>query len=600
MKVHKRHTKRRKIADKNRKKINKKTQKKFSKRRQRGGENEDFSSWCITNPTAEICKFKDYTVKLSVDDMEKYHNKYSTFLEELLKNPDIPYPKSDIDSIVNEISELLSNIAADLDYYGAVKRFYETTDQKDLEKLNENLNEYYIKFLRLLQQTIIKYNKEIEKIYNSAKPPPPLETPAHILPPIPPARSSLKIVKKPSDVEKIQNTLLKKLPKMTYMPISKEDKIFICTLKGEEFIKEKELGEGAFGTVFLIKSKETKKQLAMKQLNLSKQLNKYKEKYKKISVDELLEKVVEKTINEINILKSIKTNCDEYFHLCYDDIYYNVDDDSFLLYITMEYLQDGSDLLQFIKDNESLPDEDNINIIDQIVQSVEKLHEIGIAHRDLKPENIYVYKKDGKYKIKLLDFGLSCFLDNIPNGYCGTRLYSDPEIIVGHCFTKSQVKIADLWSIAIIVIFIFDIDLYAFVMNHIDKFLREPNKKENIYGILNVIFKNKLKSEHFDNFKEYEKFISYKDCERYNKFIINSIESGKKTIDIRNLLDDKRTYKKILNNETVEEDAEKVEGRGGSGSKKSLCVEPLGYETSDGKIYDSLDAVPLDKTVRAI
>jgi serine/threonine protein kinase len=52
-------------------------------------------------------------------------------------------------------------------------------------------------------------------------------------------------------------------------------------------------------------------------------------------------------------------------------------------------------------------------------------------HRDLKPENILYKTKEDHSSLKIADFGLSTFVDDVPYMYpkCGTPGYVAPESI---------------------------------------------------------------------------------------------------------------------------------------------------------------------------
>jgi len=52
-------------------------------------------------------------------------------------------------------------------------------------------------------------------------------------------------------------------------------------------------------------------------------------------------------------------------------------------------------------------------------------------HRDIKPENIMFKSNDDSYEIKLIDFGLSTFMDEEEYLFprCGTSGFVAPEII---------------------------------------------------------------------------------------------------------------------------------------------------------------------------
>lgn len=53
---------------------------------------------------------------------------------------------------------------------------------------------------------------------------------------------------------------------------------------------------------------------------------------------------------------------------------------------------------------------DLIDILKQIIASIYELHKSGVVHRDIKAENFLITEKDGKYFIKLIDFGESVMI----------------------------------------------------------------------------------------------------------------------------------------------------------------------------------------------
>ena len=57
------------------------------------------------------------------------------------------------------------------------------------------------------------------------------------------------------------------------------------------------------------------------------------------------------------------------------------------------------------------------------------MHSKNIMHRDLKPENILYMTKGDYATLKIADFGLSTFADDLPYLYpkCGTPGYVAPE-----------------------------------------------------------------------------------------------------------------------------------------------------------------------------
>jgi len=64
-----------------------------------------------------------------------------------------------------------------------------------------------------------------------------------------------------------------------------------------------------------------------------------------------------------------------------------------------------------------------------ILSALAYMHSKQIMHRDLKPENILFHIKGDNTSLKLADFGLSTFANDIPYLYpkCGTPGFVAPE-----------------------------------------------------------------------------------------------------------------------------------------------------------------------------
>ena len=72
-------------------------------------------------------------------------------------------------------------------------------------------------------------------------------------------------------------------------------------------------------------------------------------------------------------------------------------------YIIMEYL-DGETLSEYLKKVGTIPEDDAIDMLRPIFESLRRVHDEGILHRDIAPDNIFI-TKDGR--VKLIDFGAS-------------------------------------------------------------------------------------------------------------------------------------------------------------------------------------------------
>jgi serine/threonine protein kinase len=116
-------------------------------------------------------------------------------------------------------------------------------------------------------------------------------------------------------------------------------------------------------------------------------------------------------------------------------------------------LMDYYDLNQKIFNEESMV----LKFFRKIVFAVKELHDYGVAHRDIKLENILIFSKVGKksesIRIKLADLGLSknCDKNKKFNDYCGSPIYSAPEVNMGISYVGFKY---DVWTLGIILYFL--------------------------------------------------------------------------------------------------------------------------------------------------
>src|SRR5438105_2878668 len=76
-------------------------------------------------------------------------------------------------------------------------------------------------------------------------------------------------------------------------------------------------------------------------------------------------------------------------------------------YLVMEYL-DGCTLGDVLAEEQRLPLEWVVDILEQVSSAVHEAHQQGIVHRDLKPDNIWLEpNRLGGYRVKVLDFGIA-------------------------------------------------------------------------------------------------------------------------------------------------------------------------------------------------
>ncbi|KAA6385244.1 MAG: putative CAMK family protein kinase, partial [Streblomastix strix] len=120
--------------------------------------------------------------------------------------------------------------------------------------------------------------------------------------------------------------------------------------------------------------------------------------------------------------------------------------------------------MQKILDNKftPLPREDFVKpIIWQLLQGIVVIHEAGLIHRDLKHDNIMFHNIFGTENVivKITDFGLAREVDTFRGGetQCGTPLGMAPEIMMGSNQNAGQQQFqtgynnkVDIWSLGVL------------------------------------------------------------------------------------------------------------------------------------------------------
>ena len=231
-----------------------------------------------------------------------------------------------------------------------------------------------------------------------------------------------------------------------------------------KYIKIKTLGEGSFGKVYLVKTKDTNKEFAVKVL--------LKEN-----------KNFEIKIKIINIISSLKS---KYIINLIDYGKGPIPGNGENQYVVYEYASKGTLFDYFLFPNESSLEEKYAKILfKKILKGIQDMHNIKICHRDIKLENILL---DENFNPKICDFGfvIPVSEERKLKSKCGTRGYTAPEIfknVGGYDGIK-----ADIFSLGI--------TLLRLVTGKQEKDLVEKMKKvieENKFEEYNKILKIRIK-----------------------------------------------------------------------------------------------------------
>ena len=232
----------------------------------------------------------------------------------------------------------------------------------------------------------------------------------------------------------------------------------------KNFIILEKIGKGGFGKVFKVKNLIDKKIYAIKEIKL-KSNKKFKENFDLI-------------LNEIfylNLCQNSQTVKFYHFWIEFENFEKNFDlnflskKKKIRIYIQMEFCEKTLENLIFSLKNE--PIKNRLKLCKNLTIALKFIHSLGIIHRDLKTSNILI--KNGQ--IKIADFGLAIFNNEINNFGIGTEIYSSPEQKNSIFYNEKT----DIFSLGLI--FYEILQPYKCVMEKIENFnfLKKFNKIPN-------------------------------------------------------------------------------------------------------------------------
>ena len=209
-----------------------------------------------------------------------------------------------------------------------------------------------------------------------------------------------------------------------------------------------QIGSGHFGNVLLCTHKITQKQLAIKIIFKNhNERDKMKNNHKSDNPDEELEEV-----RKIENFKCIQWEKDIFMFLsnlrnapnivkCYEWF-----ETAKCIYYVNEYCNGGNIKKLNITNNFSI-----VNLLTKhLISGLYTLHSYGIIHRDIKNTNTLIVKRDdGKFILKIIDFGLSKVMGSNELAYegYGSLPYKTPEQLLGKKYNFS----VDIWALGITV-----------------------------------------------------------------------------------------------------------------------------------------------------
>lgn len=202
----------------------------------------------------------------------------------------------------------------------------------------------------------------------------------------------------------------------------------------QDYTQVKKLGQGGFGTVYLVRDNRDQKQYVMKEVDLSK-------------TDE---KGRQEALKEVSFLQQMAhpniISYNEYFEGL-SPPKGRMGRRTPMLYIVMAFA-DGGDLEQRIKKagGRSFTESQIVDWLVQILLALKHIHDRKILHRDIKSQNIFLTRNN---TVKMGDFGIA---KNLAHTFAkaktqiGTPYYLSPEI----CSERPYDAKSDMWATGIV------------------------------------------------------------------------------------------------------------------------------------------------------
>ena len=248
------------------------------------------------------------------------------------------------------------------------------------------------------------------------------------------------------------------VPKKVILPeFNSSDEI----MENENFQKIRSIGKGNYAEIFLIRSKKTGREYALKA----------------IIIDNMNIKMVSNIMREVDNLKILDHPNIISFKCAFTS---NIKTE--LLNIMTEYADNG-DLNRKLEENrkEKKYFEEN-QLLDWLIQislALKYIHNQNIIHRDIKPSNIFLMKNN---TIKLGDFGISKNIEIFKRTktIIGTPLYLAPEIILNKGYSSE----ADIYSLGTTFCHLMTLEL-PFEDNNIEDVFKNILERKKNKKILN-------------------------------------------------------------------------------------------------------------------
>ncbi|XP_034939642.1 LOW QUALITY PROTEIN: serine/threonine-protein kinase S6KL [Chelonus insularis] len=218
----------------------------------------------------------------------------------------------------------------------------------------------------------------------------------------------------------------------TAWPVPRFEAIFLPEFKVREspidndFTFLEFIAKGAYGRVYKVEEKKTKKKYALKVISKSRIVE--EDSIVQAKQEVAIQRAVSHhpfIVGSTNYWQGRKT-----------------------LYILTEYIP-GGELYYLVKEYEKLPEEVVRIYVAELALAIDFLHNAGIVHRDVKASNILL---DNEGHALLIDFGLAKWLRPLHKTatFCGSYEYMAPEILRKEQYGRE----VDWWALGVLMCFL--------------------------------------------------------------------------------------------------------------------------------------------------
>lgn len=295
---------------------------------------------------------------------------------------------------------------------------------------------------------------------------------------------------------------------------------------GDKYFIIRKKGGGGFSQVFLVRNKNTEKEYVAKILTSNNDYYYEREK----DMNTLIKNY--QIPNIVNFIEAGKALLVIEGKETKENVYYFI----------FDYYSKG-DLLKFVESSGGLPEEISKIIFKKLLESIQKIHSIGIIHFDIKLQNILF---DDDFNPYLGDFGLSKFIKDSKNGIFegnfGTRDFKPPQMFLDRSFNGVKADIFSLGATLFNLVLGSTIFKFESKFNKMNKTLRKQVKEEDkLNELLKDEFYNLIKKNKIEDFwkavsLKYNPVIS----EAFKKLIIRMVafDEDDRPKNIQEILDD--------------------------------------------------------------